>query len=131
TFSNEHYNANNKDIFKTYQFLRPLSDVHFNTRIGTLGDHVTSRTILWTLSLIGIFIIIMACINFINLSTAQAVGRSKEVGIRKVLGSNRRQLFFQIMGETSLVVILAAILAICLAVLCLPYIKHIASIEET
>ena len=59
TFSNEHYNANNKDIFKTYQFLRPLSDVHFNTRIGTLGDHVTSRTILWTLSLIGIFIIII------------------------------------------------------------------------
>ena len=73
----------------------------------------------------------MACINFINLSTAQAVGRSKEIGIRKVLGSNRRQLFAQVMGETALVVLLQCILAIGIAHLCLPYIKHFASIEET
>src|SRR6185312_2280165 len=85
-FSNEHFNADKKDIFKTYLFLQPLSDIHFNKRIGNFGDHITSLTTLWTLSLIGIFIIIMACINFINLSTAQAVRRSKEVGVKKVLG---------------------------------------------
>ena len=130
SFSNEHYNANNKDIFKTYQFLRPLSDVHFNTRIGNLGDHVTSRTTLWTLSLIGIFIIIMACINFINLSTAQAVGRSKEVGIKKVLGGTKIQLFRQLMGETFVIVLTAVLLAAILAAVCLPYIKNIASIQE-
>src|SRR5437868_12626126 len=100
SFSNEHYNTDKKDIFKTYQFLQPLSDIHFNTKIGSFGDHISSRTTLWTLSLIGVFIIIMACINFINLSTAQAVGRSKEVGIRKVLGSNKAQLFRQLLGET-------------------------------
>ncbi len=110
--------------------LQPLSKLHFDNRFDIFGNHVTSMSVLWTLSLIGIFIIIMACINFINLATAQAVGRSKEVGIRKVLGSNRKQLFFQVMSETALVVIVAAILAAGIAALCLPYIKHFASIEE-
>jgi len=130
TFSNEHYNADKKDIFKTYQFLQPLSDIHFNTKLGNFGDHISSRSSLWTLSLIGVFIIIMACINFINLSTAQAVGRSKEVGIRKVLGSNKAQLFRQLLGETFIVVILAIIIAAIIASVFLPYIKHIASIPE-
>jgi putative ABC transport system permease protein len=129
-FSNEHYNANKKDIFRTYQFLQPLSDIHFNTQIGSFGDHISSRTILWTLSLIGIFIIIMACINFINLSTAQSVGRSREVGIRKVLGSNKAQLFRQLLGETFLIVIAAVAVGLIIASICLPYIKHIASIPE-
>ncbi|MEP6595425.1 MAG: ABC transporter permease [Ginsengibacter sp.] len=129
TFRKEHYSGRGNS--EKTNFLQPLSDLHFDNRFEIFGNHITSISTLWTLSLIGIFIIIMACINFINLSTAQAVGRSKEVGIRKVLGSNRKQLFFQIMGETGLVVIIAGMLAICIASLCLPYIKHIASIEET
>jgi putative ABC transport system permease protein len=128
-FSKEHYSG--KGNSERTNFLQPLSKLHFDNRLEIFGNHAISISTLWTLSLIGIFIIIMACINFINLSTAQAVGRSKEVGIRKVLGSNRKQLFFQIMGETGLIVIISAILAICIATLCLPYIKHIASIEET
>ncbi|MEO5985098.1 MAG: ABC transporter permease, partial [Ferruginibacter sp.] len=128
-FNKEHYTANGNS--EKSNFLQPLSKMHFDNRFEIFGNHVTSTSTLWTLSIIGIFIIIMACINFINLSTAQAVGRSKEVGIRKVLGSNRKQLFFQVMGETGLVVCIAGILAICVASLCLPYIKHIASIEET
>jgi len=129
-FSNEHYNADKKDIFKTYQFLQPLSDIHFNTQIGNFGNHITSKTTLWTLSLIGVFIIIMACINFINLSTAQAVGRSKEVGIKKVLGGTKSQLFRQLMGETFIIVLTAVVFALIIASLCLPYLKNIASIEE-
>ena len=129
-FSNEHYNSAKGEIFKTYNYLQPLSDIHFNTILGTFGDHVSSRTTLWTLSLIGIFIIIMACINFINLSTAQAVGRSKEVGIRKVLGSNKAQLFRQLLGETFIIVTLSVIIAAAIATIFLPYIKHIASIPE-
>jgi len=129
-FSNEHYNTVRKVGDKVTNFLRPLSEVHFDKRIGNFGSHITSRSTLWTLSLIGLFIIIMACINFINLSTAQSVGRSKEVGIRKVLGSNKAQLFWQMMGETAIVVMGAIVLAVGLAVLCMPYIKNIASIEE-
>ncbi|MEJ7679059.1 MAG: FtsX-like permease family protein [Segetibacter sp.] len=115
---------------KKRAFYNPLGDIHFDERLGSFGDHTTSKATLWTLSLIGVFIIIMACINFINLSTAQVVSRSKEVGIRKVLGSNRRQLFGQVMGETGLIVIVAMLLATVVAYLCLPYIKHIASIQE-
>jgi putative ABC transport system permease protein len=111
-------------------FLQPLSEMHFDNRYGNLGDHVTSKSTLWTLSLIGVFIIIMACINFINLSTAQAVGRSKEVGIRKVLGSNQRQLFWQILGETAIMVIVAVLLAIVIATAFMPSLKHVASIPE-
>lgn len=128
-FSKDHY-TNRRGSTRT-NFLQPLSKLHFDKRFDIFGDHITSTSVLWTLSLIGIFIIIMACINFINLATAQAVGRSKEIGIRKVLGSGRSQIFLQVMGETGLVVIVSVILAIGVAALCLPYIKHIASIEES
>ena len=118
------------ETYKKTNFLQPLSTHHFDNRFGNFGTHVISKATLWTLSLIGVFIILMACINFINLSTAQAVGRSKEVGIRKVLGGNRLQLFGQVMGETVVIVLIAMTFAAVLAVLCLPYIKHITSIEE-
>jgi putative ABC transport system permease protein len=111
-------------------FLQPLSEIHFDKRFPNFGDHITSKTTLWTLALIGLFIIIMACINFVNLSTAQAVGRSKEIGIRKVLGGYRWQLFGQIIGETAFIVIASIFLAIGIATVCLPFIKHIASIQE-
>jgi len=111
--------------------LQPLKDMHFDYRYGTLGDHSTSRTILWTLSLIGVLIIIMASINFINLSTAQAVGRSREVGIRKVLGSTRSQLIGQVMGETFLLVLVSILLALLLAKLAMPYLSNVASVPSS
>jgi predicted permease len=113
------------------QVLQPLKDIHFNSQYESLGDHVTSKTILWTLSLIGVLIIIMASINFINLSTAQSVGRSKEVGIRKVLGSNRKQLIGQVMGETFLIVSGSLIIAVGLAKLAMPYLAHVASVPSS
>ncbi len=126
-FSKKNYVVRNST--KT-SFLQPLSDIHFDKRFPNFGDHITSKSTLWTLLLIGLFIIVMASINFINLSTAQAVGRSKEIGIRKVLGSYRRQLFRQIIGETALIVIFSILLAVMISTLCLPFIKHIASIQE-
>lgn len=112
-------------------FLQPLSDVHFDKRFTNFGDHVTSRTTLLTLSLVGLFILIMACINFINLSTAQAVGRSKEIGIRKVLGSKRQQLFFQVLLETGVLVLISILLAVGISVISLPLIKNVAFIPSS
>ena len=113
-------------------FAQPLSLMHFDTRLGnTLGDHVTSKATLSTLSFIAVLIIIMASINFINLSTAQSVGRSKEVGIRKVLGSSRKQLIAQVIGETTLIVFIAVVLAFIVAELALPYLKNIASVPDS
>ncbi len=127
-FGQVHYDGERRQ--RTSHFLQPLSEIHFDDRFGNLGDHVTTRSTLWTLSLIGVFILVMACINFINLATAQAINRSREIGIRKVLGSHRRHLFWQMMGETALLVSVALLLATGIAQLCLPFIKHIDSISE-
>ncbi len=126
-FSREHYEDRNN---KKTNSLQPLSDMHYDTRFELFGVPGMSRATLWTLTLIGIVIIVMACINFINLSTAQAVNRSREVGIRKVLGGNRKSLFRQMMGETAVLVGIAVVIATGIVYLSLPYLKHIASIEE-
>ncbi len=128
-FGAAHYPKNGTST--TSNFLQPLSDLHFDTRFDLFGESPVSLSVLWTLSVIGFVILIMACINFINLSTAQAVNRSKEVGIRKVMGSNRTNLFLQMMGETALIVAIAVLIALVLVQVSLPYIKHIASIEES
>ena len=128
-WGNAHYKKTNVTNTAS-NFLQPLGEMHFDTRFDLFGEPPVSRSVLWTLSVIGFVIIIMACINFINLSTAQAVNRSKEVGIRKVLGSNRSNLFVQMMGETALIVGFAVVVALLLVQVFLPYIKHIASIEE-
>lgn len=131
-FSDKLFDNKTRTHTKRYAIPQPLSDIHFNTLIGnSLGDHTTSMATLRTLSFIAMLIIIMASINFINLSTAQSVGRSKEVGIRKVLGSSRGQLIGQVIGETAIIVLLSAALAVVVADLTLPYLKNIASVPET
>lgn len=128
TFSKKYYNKGL--MSERINIPQPLSELHFDTRVGNFSGKVVSRSTIYTLSLIAVLIILMACINFINLSTAQAVKRSKEIGIRKVLGSNRWQLFRLVLIETGTLTSLAALLAFCIAWLSLPYIKHIASIDE-
>ncbi|MGZ3872159.1 MAG: ABC transporter permease [Mucilaginibacter sp.] len=131
-FSNKQFVNSKRTPRKRYAIAQPLSGLHFDTRFNdTLGDHITNRATLRTLSLIAVLIIIMASINFINLSTAQSVGRSKEVGIRKVLGSTRWQLMGLVMCETAIIVLLSAGLAVCVAELALPLLKHIASVPDS
>lgn len=126
-----HKHSGDKIEGKQIQMLQPLSEMHFDKRFGnTLGDHMTNRSTLSTLTFIAILIIVMASINFINLSTAQSVGRSKEVGIRKVLGSSRGQLIGQVIGETALIVIISMALAFGLAELGMPYLKNVASVGD-
>jgi len=128
SFTKKHYETGTK---RKLIFAQPLALLHFDTRFGnTIGDHIMSMATLRTLSFIAILIIVMASINFINLSTAQSVGRSKEVGIRKVLGSTRKQLIIQIIGETTLIVVGSVLFALAGAKLALPYLKHIASVPE-
>lgn len=123
------YNAANRASSRRH-FLHPLKNVHFDERFATNGEHVTSKSSLYTLAFIGILIILMACINFVNLSTALAVTRSKEIGIRKVMGSTRAQLRMQVLAETTAVVLVAVGVAILLALLALPYIKNIMVVQN-
>lgn len=128
-FSKKYYKSRNGNV--RTNFLQPLGEVHFDNRFENFGDHVISKSTIWTLSLIGLFILIMACINFINLSTAQAVKRSKEIGIRKVLGSNQKQVFAQVVGETAIIVVISVVLALAIAKLSMPYLGHIATLPDT
>lgn len=103
--------------------LLPLKDMHYDTRFNTFNNHPFSRALIRTLSLIGLFVLLIACVNFINLSTAQAINRAREVGVRKVLGGTRLQLLRQFMAETCVLVTIAAILAILVCRLALPWIN--------
>lgn len=91
--------------------IQPLSDLHFNDDIGNYNYNAVSKDYLIALGVVSLFLIVTACINFINLTTAEAIRRSKEVGIRKSLGGSRLQLVFQFLGETSLVTLGAILLS--------------------
>jgi ABC-type antimicrobial peptide transport system permease subunit len=101
--------------------LQPLSDMHFNAQY----EGVMEKGNLWIISLIGLFLIVSACVNFVNLATAQALKRGKEVGVRKVLGSVPRQLFGQFIAETSLLTLIAVVLAFGLSIVILPYVNNL------
>jgi len=121
----EKYYAGTRGL-KVYNFkLQPLSDVHFNANYSGFVE----KKYIWSLGLIGLFLIVTACVNFINLATAQALTRSKEVGIRKVLGSMRPQLFWQFIAETSLIALFATIIAFCLAQRAIPYVNQLLELQ--
>ncbi|HMW35902.1 MAG TPA: FtsX-like permease family protein, partial [bacterium] len=84
--------------------------IHYDSNFGSYAGATISQNTIITLGLIGFFLIVTACINFVNLATAQAVKRAKEVGVRKVLGANRFQLVAQFYGETILITLFAVIL---------------------
>lgn len=114
---------------KDSHIIQALADIHFDTKAGNYSGRSISHQMINALWLIAAFILLIACVNFINLSTAQAVNRAKEVGVRKVLGSNRAQLRFQFLSETSIIVIFSLILATTLAWLGLPGINRILDLS--
>jgi len=110
---------------KQANVLQPLNDIHFNADYGNFAESSITKKDIYGLAVIGLFLILTACINFINLATAQSIGRSKEVGVRKVMGSRRKELVLQFLTETFVTTVIAMLVACVLTEMTLPLMKHL------
>ncbi|HVI46029.1 MAG TPA: ABC transporter permease [Chitinophaga sp.] len=119
----KYYNDKDKQVWRFRAF--PLATVHFDANFASAID----KRYLWGLALIGLFLIVTACVNFVNLATAQALSRSKEVGVRKVLGGLRTQLFWQFIAETALITLMAAVAACVIAWIAMPYLSQLLDVN--
>ena len=110
-------------------FLQPYLDIHLNTGLPANNGltNASNPMYSWLLSGIALFVLLIACINFVNLTIARSVKRAKEIGIRKVMGSDRKQLIFQFLGESFFLCTVAFVLAILLVQLFLPLFNELAN----
>ena len=112
--------------YKPVVFLQPMSKWHLYSEFKQ-GVNIGGRIdTVWLFGIIGVFVLLLACINFMNLSTARSERRSKEVGIRKAVGSVRKQLITQFLSESTVIAAIALILALVIVRLVLPYFNDIS-----
>ncbi len=107
-------------------YLQPLTEVYLTANIGGGQFANGDRKYVYIFSAVAFFVLLIACINFMNLSTARALTRAKEIGVRKVAGSSRAQLLKQFLGESILLTALAALLALLLVEIFLPAFNQLA-----
>lgn len=108
-FRKKYPHPESEDLFQ-YK-AKSLTPLHFDTDYGS----GMNKKFLWALGFIGVFLLVTACVNFVNMATAQALNRVREVGVRKSLGSTRGQLFWQFMSETGLIVTASMVVGALLA----------------
>ena len=121
-------NLQGKD-YLTYH-LEPLTKVHLYSSLSGFEPN-GSITYIYMFAVIALLILIIACANYTNLATAQSSGRSGEIGMRKVMGASKRQVFLQFMSESSLVTFIAAILALVISILLIPYFNSVTGKQFT
>ncbi|MCU0286683.1 MAG: ABC transporter permease, partial [Acidobacteria bacterium] len=120
------------DINKLFQFiLRPVSEIHLYSDIEFEFEPNGSIHTVYIFSIIAFLVLLIACINFMNLSTARSALRAKEVGLRKTIGANKRSLITQFIGESILLAFIAGIIALVLVQLLLPVYNHVTLKEMT
>ncbi len=118
-FVDKYYDEEDTDKYH----LQPMSDLHFNENWGNYNYSTIGKPQILVLYVISIFLILTACVNFINLSTAVAMKRAREVGIRKVLGGTRNQLVVQFLSESFSIVLVSVLVALGLAELLIMYVN--------
>src|SRR5688572_12814487 len=115
--------------FYKKQFLIPVKEMHLYSGLKSNISAVGSRASLYILGSIALFTLLLACINFMNLSTARSSKRSSEVGIRKVLGAEKQSLIKQFIGESVLLSFIALLFAFLIALLALPFFSYISGTD--
>jgi putative ABC transport system permease protein len=115
--------------FYKKQFLTKVKDVHLYSNTSSNVTAGGSLTYLYILASIAVFTLLIACINFMNLSTARSAKRSSEVGVRKVLGAEKGSLIRQFLGESILMSVLAFLVAVCIAALLVPLFAKVSGKE--
>jgi putative ABC transport system permease protein len=106
--------------------LQPLLDIHLHSRLRSEVEPTGNILYVYVFSAIAVFVLVIACINFMNLTTARSIKRAKEVGIRKVVGAQKNQLIRQFLGESLLLSFLSALMAIFIVTMTLPLFNRIA-----
>jgi putative ABC transport system permease protein len=103
--------SNGANVTTVYK-LQPFSDLHFNSQYGVYSDHIANKPTMWGLLAVAGFLLVLGCINFINLTTAQASQRAREIGVRKTMGSSSGQLMVQFLTETFLITLVSMVISI-------------------
>jgi putative ABC transport system permease protein len=111
--------------------LQPLLDIHLNKEIQSSAALTGDRKTVYFFTIIGLITLVIALLNYVNLATARAMDRSKEVGVRKVVGARKGQLVGQFLMESAVTNLLALVLAITLALMLLPVVNQVAEVEMT
>jgi putative ABC transport system permease protein len=106
-------------------YLEPFNAIHLHSSYGGFEPN-NSITYIYILAAVALLILIIACSTYINLSTARSIERAKEVGVRKVIGAGKQQLFWQFIGESLLVCLFSVLLSLLIAILVLPYFNQLS-----
>jgi putative ABC transport system permease protein len=111
---------------KMHYGVQPITEIHLHSKLENEPEEVGSMSYIWIFSAVAFFMLLIASINYMNLTTARSARRAREIGIRKVLGSNKKQLVFQFLSESVLTALAAVILSFLLVLLLLPAFNSIS-----
>ena len=118
------YKKNVEPIFsqfnvKMHYDVQPITDIHLHSQLEREPEELGSMSYIWIFSAVAFFMLLIACINYMNLTTARSARRAKEIGIRKVTGSSKKQLVLQFLGESVITAFVAVLLSFIMVVLLL------------
>jgi len=106
--------------------VQPITSIHLHSKLEHEPEELGNMSYIWIFSAVAFFMLLIACINYMNLTTARSARRAKEIGIRKVTGSSKKQLVFQFLTESLLTAIVAVVLSMLLVLVLLPVFNAIS-----